>query len=291
MTTTKGQVGGNGSPIPLPQALSVTDIDGHVAWFEQYTARYLEHCAVDKNPIQLKVDHSLRVLANATYLLESVSSWQLLEKSCVMGSERETVYRSTLLAALYHDIGRFEQYLQHGTFNDRISVNHGIWGTRILRMLCVLDNEPDIVRKQVLPAVAMHNRMYLPCGLSGELRFVSHVLRESDKLDIMSTVADYLRPGGLRNDVVTLDLEDSPTMWTESVARSVLFGNSICYTDMRYLNDFILLLCSWVLGLRFAASRVLVAKQGAMGTLVKLLPAKSKTLALVRNKIMDHITI
>ncbi|MFV0421362.1 HD domain-containing protein [Oleidesulfovibrio sp.] len=258
------------------------DVAPHVQWFRRYAAFYLQLCSADKEPLQLKIDHTMRVFDNARRILDDASSWEH-----TVFSEQRVIHRSALLAALYHDTGRFPQYIAYGTFNDRTSVNHGFLGCRTLRQLNVLGAEPARVSRNALAAIVMHNRMALPAGICAELRFVTEVVREADKLDIMSVIAEYLQPDGPRNDVVTLHLADEPEKWTAGIAESVLSGGAVRYEDMRYLNDFILLLCNWVFGLHFTASCKMVRRQGVMEKLVHQLPAdKSGTLGLVRDKVL-----
>ncbi|WP_051363808.1 HD domain-containing protein [Oleidesulfovibrio alaskensis] len=249
------------------QAAAGNDIDAHRRWFAQYADWHLQACSGDDEPLRLKTGHTWRVLENAAAMVRVAAA----EKDSPF-YRREELQRAALLAALYHDTGRFPQYMRWGTFNDRTSANHGLLGCRTLRSLGVLGAEKTGVRRLALGAVVLHNRRSLPRGIPEELRSVTDVVRDADKIDIMGVIACYLRPDGPRNDVVTLDLQDCPACWSRSVAAAVQAGEQVGYEDMCYLNDFILLLCSWVYGFRNRAALRLVKEQGVMAALVRQLP-------------------
>ena len=61
--------------------------------------------------------------------------------------------------ALFHDVGRFEQYARYHTFVDRRSADHAWLGVEILRKEGELDGS---TRDLILRTVSYHNRMDLP---------------------------------------------------------------------------------------------------------------------------------
>ena len=124
------------------------DISRHEAWFAAYAAREREkECrrdGGDPSPMDLKLHHTMQVLAHARAIVAGGRFAPPLDRAC-------------LLAALYHDVARFEQYLRWHTFRDRESCNHGQWGVRILKREQRLKDETPAVRKLVLAAVGLHN--------------------------------------------------------------------------------------------------------------------------------------
>ena len=68
------------------------------------------------------------------------------------------------MIGLFHDIGRFHQYTVYRTFNDRISVNHALYGLSIIEdlpLLKRLDQEDLQVFKF---AIANHNAINIDEG-------------------------------------------------------------------------------------------------------------------------------
>ena len=228
---------------------------------------------IDQEHLQLKWQHSLNVLSNAEKILAALK----------LPAE---LTRAAQLAALYHDVARFEQYMRFKTFRDQESANHGLWGSKILKQQNFLANESDYTTRLVRAAVGMHNRFVLPAQLAYAYQTVTKVVRDADKIDILRVLAEYMKPGGKQSNVVTANLPDQPKLWSQAVYADVIAGRNASYTDMRYLNDFRLVLGSWVYALNFEQSRNLIAAQGHWAKVLAGLPEgeEMNKLKLVLNK-------
>ena len=94
------------------------------------------------------------------------------------------------LIGLLHDIGRFEQIKRYHTFVDKISVNHGELGVKVLfdnRLITkfIKDRKYDeIIRKAILN----HNRGKIEEGLNEKELLHAKIIRDSDKTDIFYTL-------------------------------------------------------------------------------------------------------
>lgn len=247
---------------PLP------DITAHEAWFKTWTAGYLTDDEQDNRYIELKRNHTLRVLDNARCIVATLNV-------------SEDVARGALLAALYHDVGRFPQYAQYRTFSDQRSVNHGILGCKTLKRERTLQGgrecnaalkETRSTAGDVLAAVAMHNRFRLPAGVSQSLRTITGVVRDSDKLDIFPVMISTFTRDGSDSDVVTLHLEEKEGAWSQEILAALKERRLASYRDMRYVNDFKLLLGSWVFELNYAESRRLLRERGLVEALLATWP-------------------
>ena len=218
------------------------DISLHLAWFTSYAAakRALEQG--DASPMDLKLRHSLEVLENARHTVEGE------------GFDPQTA-RACLLAALYHDVARFEQYLRYHTFRDRESCNHGQMGVRILKAERRLVGETPQMRKLVMAAVGMHNRFALPNGTPEDIALVTNVVRDADKLDILRVMDEHLSGPAPYNPTVVLQQPDDPTIASEAILKAVRENRVAAYADLRCVNDFRLLLGTWFFDLHFASSR------------------------------------
>lgn len=207
--------------------------------------------------MELKIAHSFRVLGHAETLIGAEPA--LADK---------TTARALRLAALFHDVGRFAQYSTYGTFVDALSCNHGTLGAKTLLDRKFLRNETADMRRLVVAAVAAHNRPEISPKVSGELLVVLRALRDADKLDIIRVLAEHLSPGGPADSIVLLHLEDAPERYSPDVLDSLETGRSPQYRDMRYWNDYRILLCSWLFDLHFATSLDIVRRDGHMTTLI-----------------------
>ena len=214
--------------------------------------------------LHLKWEHSLKVLENAEGILTAPGLPEAFTPELI---------RAAQLAALYHDVARFEQYVAYRTFRDAESANHGAWGAKILKQAPVfLTGESPRVASLVRAGVNMHNRFAIPSRVPPDFCLVTQVVRDADKIDILRVISGYVRPGGKRSQAVTWKLVDAPDLWTPSLYEAVLAGRLGISSQMRYLNDFLLLLCSWVYDLNFPASRSLMRAQGHMDKVLAGLP-------------------
>lgn len=214
----------------------------------------------ESEPLRLKWEHSLKVASNAEFILQD-------------GAIEQEFTRAAQLAALYHDVARFAQYVQYQTFRDAESADHGAWGCKILKQEEFLADESADTAAIVRAAVSMHNRLSIPMALPYAYRAVTNVVRDADKIDILRVLADYMGPGAEGGNVVVANLPSEPDLWTQSIYDSIMEGCSGSYTDMRYLNDFRLLVCSWVYSINYSASLALIAEQGHIHTILSGLPA------------------
>lgn len=212
-------------------------------------------------PLEMKVEHTLNVLAIAEELAGSESAFS-----------EHSAARALRLSALFHDVGRFSQYTRYHTFSDADSCNHGLLGVRVMREQGFLNREPEDMQRLVFSAVAAHNRLNVPKAYSGRVLNVLYGLRDADKLDILRVLADNLEPGQ-GNDTVLLHLEDAPEAWSEPVLKAFEEGRVALYTDMRYRNDFRILLCTWLHELHFATSFRIAGREGYFNRIVAGLAA------------------
>lgn len=228
------------------------------AAFLAYARSFFSADPVRQATLQLKIDHTFRVCAHADELIAAEPAL----------ADYETA-RALKLAALFHDVGRFEQFSQYGTFSDALSCNHGTLGARIVLGQKFLSGEAPEVRRLAVGAIAAHNRLRISPKVSGKFLLVLQALRDCDKLDIMRVLADHLEPGAQADDAVLLHLADDPAAWTPSVLAALQEGHSAQYSDMRYYNDFRIMLCSWLPELHFAASRAIVRRSGHIERLIQ----------------------
>lgn len=175
-------------------------------------------------------------------------------------------------AGLLHDIGRFPQYAQYKTFNDRVSVNHGVLGAKVLlesRMLTGLSNrEQDIV----MLAVKFHNAYAVPPAMEAEAARFTRIVRDADKLDIWHVVIGYLSGVEQYQSVaIGLGLQETPG-YSPDALEAVLSGKLVRMADLKNLNDLKLVQLAWAYDLNFEPSIRMLAERGYIDQLARLLP-------------------
>lgn len=222
------------------------DIAVHESWFAGYAERQYALCEGDAGPMRLKEQHTRAVLGYARRMAQEEGFAPHIVRAC-------------LLAALYHDVARFAQYLRYGTFRDRDSRNHGLWGAAILKREGRLAQEDATVRRLVLTAVALHNRYALPAALPDDMACVARTVRDADKLDILRVMDEHLSGPRPYCPTVVLGLPDTADKVSGKVLEDALQGRVASYTDLRSVNDFRVLLGTWLDDMHFASSRRLFA--------------------------------
>ncbi|MGE0085824.1 MAG: HD domain-containing protein [Desulfococcaceae bacterium] len=154
--------------------------------------------------------------------------------------------------ALFHDVGRFEQYKQYRTFSDRKSVNHAAFGIEILRENRVLAGLEESLQEFIMKVISYHNQAKLPDNENQRCLFFSRLLRDADKLDIWRVVTDYYRQkaAGESNETIELDLPDTPGI-SQVIYENLIHGETILFDSMKNLNDFKLMQVGWVYDVNF----------------------------------------
>lgn len=231
------------------------DIREHEQRFAEFTHPYLT--GENDGPLKLKVVHSVRVLDHVRTLIKHESDVELA--------------RAALLAALYHDCGRFPQFQRYQTFQDGVSENHARLSLQATRD-GLLDGETRRVCHLARTAILIHNRYALPERLTPEAARITYMLRDADKLDILRVMVQHLDDALPDRDAVLLSVQDEAGSWTPKVLEDVLAGRVARYSDLCYVNDFRLLLGTWLYELRFESTKRAMWDQGLMDAVLAGLP-------------------
>ncbi len=257
------------------------DISKYEDIFLSYAKLFCDAEQEAKSMLELKIVHSQSVLNHMRTLVQE--------------DVLAPYARACLLAALFHDVARFQQYAQWRTFKDSNTCNHAFLGVKILKEKAWLNAEPAKVQKQVLAAVSMHNRFSVPKGISQDIMLITRALRDADKLDILRVMDEHLSCADTRSSAVTLYAKDEPQAWSKNIITALLEGRIASYDDVVYVNDFRLLLGTWLHELYFESSKKILIEAGYLNNILQDLPkvapvqeAKSFILDLL-NKIKQEI--
>jgi len=203
-------------------------------WFFDYVSGFYDNDSARNCLYQLKEDHSRRVCENSFKLGRSLHLG--LEDLEILGA-----------AALFHDIGRFRQLKEYGTFNDKKSVNHARLGVNILGTQKVLKSLSLEKRRLILIPIAFHNAYKLPAITDDKLLLFARLLRDADKLDIFRVVLEYYKDQNKDNRKTVLqDLPDREDEFSETIINAIYEGKAAQSSHLRCLTDLKLLQISWV---------------------------------------------
>ena len=203
--------------------------------------KYVQNYDLNNENIKRKEQHSLRVMAISKKIAEELKL------------SEEEIKLATLIGLL-HDIGRFEQYTKWKTFSDRISINHGVLGSKILeennfiRTFVTENKYHEIIKK----AIINHNKYQIDENLNETELLYSKIIRDADKIDILYEVAD----GILMKDVDLRDLCIS-----ENYFRQFLSEKTIKITDEQNDLDKLILKIAFIFDLNFECSKKIIKEE------------------------------
>jgi putative nucleotidyltransferase with HDIG domain len=245
-------------------------------WFDDYVAGFYGDDDFLNANLKLKEHHSRRVCQEMLYLANQVN---------LTDNQR----RMAEVIALFHDIGRFEQFTKYRTYNDFRSVDHCLLGLEVLREAKVIDAVAGEERELIEKAIEYHGHKALPTDLNGECLLFSKLIRDADKLDVLYVVTQYYRqykdnPG---NFLLEVEFPDNPA-YSAEVIEAILRGELIDYTRLRTLNDVKLLQLGWVYDINFTATLKRVKRRKFLKKLLDFLPATTD-INKVKEKIFAYV--
>jgi putative nucleotidyltransferase with HDIG domain len=246
------------------------------AWFDDYVAGFYGNDEFVNANLKLKEKHSQRVCEEMSYLTGELGL-------------TENQKRIADAVALFHDIGRFEQFVKHRTYSDFRSENHCLLGVEVLRREKVLEYLDKREKELIEKAIEYHGMIELPADLEEEELLFLKLIRDADKLDIFYVVLGYSRQYRDNPEKFKLGLEfpDEPWCSTE-VVEGLLCGRRIDYSRLRTLNDMMLCQLGWVYDVNFKATLKRIKRRRFLEKIFDFLP-ETEDINNVRGKIFEYI--
>lgn len=213
-------------------------VEDFKSWFDGYVETFVKGDEEYDRNIALKADHTRRVCKEIL---------QLGEKLALNPHELQLAE----IIALFHDVGRFEQYKRYKTFVDQQSENHAELGINVLKKNNVLNGFDSQLKSLIFRTIGYHNRTAIPKNETESCLFFAKLLRDADKLDIWRVVTDYYyRKDAKRNGAIELGLPDTKGI-SEEVYQDIINKRIIDVNHIKNLNDFKVLQMGWVFDINF----------------------------------------
>lgn len=232
-------------------------------WFSDYCKSFYSSDIEDQKNISLKEEHTFQVCKNILDITKGLS----------LG---DNDMRLAEAAALFHDIGRFPQYAKYKTFQDSISINHGLLGGQTLIEEKILNNLPDDEQELIIEAVRFHNAFSIPEKKKEKIIFFLKLIRDADKLDIWRVFTEYYEsPEGKRASAAGLGLPEGMD-YSEEVLQYIYKGHIAPISKVKTLNDLKLIQLSWVYDLNLKISFELLLKRGYIDRIILTLPQRDE---------------
>ncbi len=217
-------------------------------------AAYVRDYNAEDIKIALKIAHTYRVAELSEDIAGSA------------GLDDKDIHTAWLIGIL-HDIGRFEQIKQYGTFLDSRSIDHAQLSADILfgkeRLIERFSDEREL-DGLIETAIREHNRFAVTEGLDRRTLMFCDILRDADKVDILRV--NYETPmeeiyNTTREEF--LSSEVSPKVM-EQARKRITVTRDVMETYADHLIGHIAL----AFGLVYPRSRELAAEQGFLDKLL-----------------------
>ena len=218
-------------------------------WYHAFVDRYHDGGWLPMH--QMKYEHTLRVADNAEAIARG-SGW-----------DRDRV-NAARAAAMLHDVGRFPQFVEYGTFYDPQSCNHALRSFQVVQAEGLLRELEPPERDAIEHVIRIHNGRVVPDDLPSRTRELLMCLRDADKIDIIRVVGDAVDADDraqLSEMVWELDL-DAPL--SDDLLGEFAHDRNFCYTKLKSLADTQLLHLSWIWSIAHAAAMALIAERGVI---------------------------
>ncbi|MBD3353773.1 MAG: HD domain-containing protein [Candidatus Lokiarchaeota archaeon] len=263
--------------------LSEAQMKNYRKWFKEYCKSFTKLTSQQSLKIELKIKHSYKVAECIEEIGDSIGL-----------SEQDK--RIAEFIALFHDLGRFEQVRRFDTFSDAESMDHGDYAVEILKEFKLL--EPLNIETQTIiyKSIKYHNKFKLPLADRNKNQFSEReilfikLIRDADKIDIfrviMETFFDHSKDEA-NKILINLRLEDEIST---KVFNDFINDKIISKSDIKYLNDYKILILSWIHDLNFPRTIQLFVEKNYFMSVANTLPDCAAKTTIIK-KINETINI
>lgn len=240
-----------------------------LAAFAAYTAHYN---AADPK-VKLKIDHTYRVAGLCEQIARSLD---------LPAADLDLAW----LCGLLHDVGRFEQLRQYGTFIDSESIDHAKMSVIVLfEQGRIRDYTLDCDQDTLLrTAVGYHSAYRLPTGLDARTRQFCDILRDADKIDILRVNVET--PLEEIYNLTTAQLRQSPV--SPAVVAAFYEHHCVLRDLKQYPADNVVGHASLLFEMCYPASLHITAQQGWIWKLLDYQTDRADTAATFAT-LRDHL--
>lgn len=242
-------------------------------------AEYVSHYNAQDEKVKLKIEHTYRVA-------------ELCERIAVSEKLSQEDISLAWLCGMLHDIGRFEQLKNYGTFIDADSIDHALLGAEILfdegKIQDYLEQPSDELCAFLRRVISCHSAYRVPKDYDERTKLFADILRDADKIDILKVNVEV--PLEEIYNVSTNDLMQAEV--TKEVMQSFSEEHAILRALKRTPVDHVVGHISLVYELVYPISLKIVKEQGYLDKLMSFPSQNPKTLEQfeqLRGMMQDYI--
>jgi hypothetical protein len=240
-------------------------------WFYGYAASFYGDDELTNYSIRLKEDHTRRMCADIL----------LIAKELGLDDEQKMLAET---AALFHDVGRFEQFMKYRSYNDVGTEDHSLLGLKVLAENKIFDCLAQREREIIEEAIRLHGERELPDNLDEQTALIAKLVRDADKLDIYYVMVNWF--GDLQKNpqkyLGTLGYS-AENKYSKHIIRAVLDSRTIDYKDFKTLYDMAIAQLGWIMDVNFVPTLKEIKKRGLLEQMVSFLPDTEDIRDVVRH--------
>lgn len=229
-------------------------------WFSAYTQTFHTDDKEIQSEVSLKECHTIRVVEHC----HNLAAWLRFNTKDIYLAEA---------VGLCHDIGRFKQVTQYRTINDIESVDHAALG--VAEMIAAnIPNKVESADWEILSfAVAAHNAIVIPATTNERSLIFAKIIRDADKLDIYRIFPP----------------QPNSSACSPFLLNNILLKQPIDYKDVATVDDFKLVMISWIYNINFSWTIEQIAIAGYINVLFNSLP-NSSLASQVQKQVCAYLT-
>ncbi|HSW65107.1 MAG TPA: HD domain-containing protein [Dissulfurispiraceae bacterium] len=242
------------------------DLERMKAWFAGFCRNHTLPDPQEQRNLDMKEQHTFNVCEN----IRSIAASIRLSPEDILIAEA---------VALFHDVGRFPQFVHYRTFRDDQSENHALLSVKALEENRVLEKLHAQDQTLIAAAVRFHNAFALPDLPDARQILFLKLIRDADKLDILRVFIDAYE-GKSNPSGIGLGLPETAGYSPEAI-HCIAERKIFTLRQLRSLNDFRLLQLSWVFDLNFTESIRMMLSRNYPRRIASHLPQTDEILATV----------
>ncbi|MBF0120015.1 MAG: HD domain-containing protein [Desulfobacterales bacterium] len=254
--------------------MNIDNVNLFKQWFNNYTNNYFTYDDEFNAPLILKKDHTFRVCEN----IISIGKELFMSKEDLCLAE---------VIGLFHDVGRFEQFLKYRTFKDSDSESHSKIGIRELSKHKILAGYERGKKRLICNAISYHNVAVIPKNKDERTTFFIRLIRDADKLDIWNLFSMYCEHNLTLKGIIGLGFPDEP-ICSEPVVKALYEHRFVWMGDLKTLNDFKLFQISWIFDLNFIPSFRIAHKNQYIKRIAEGLPKDVQKAVKEADDYLEH---
>lgn len=233
-------------------------------WFDNYTQKLIESSSNEAENYELKVEHTHRVVSNIIQLSELM---KLDNANKELGK----------VIGLFHDLGRFVQFSEFGTFSEAKTGSHATLSVDKLKKENLLHELTERELELVYQAIEYHNHLTMPEEVSERVFELGTILRDADKLD-----AFYLNTSD-ESRTYSFDKLSQENLFSEEIIESILSSQQANFRDIKYTYDRDLSIIALLFDLKLDESFKIVHENNYIERMFDVMPNDEKLLEARRH--------